>query len=237
MHATDLLDAPPADPAPFAVAFGPSSFLKRAVREALVGSLTAEDPDAAPSVYAGDDVDAAHVLDEVSTVSMFGGGRVVVVESADKFVTNHRPTLEAYAAKAKPGSLLLLEVEKFPKTTKLYKALAKPGLLVECADLAGGKLNAWLRKQATSRFEKTLPAPAAAAMIELVGEDLTLLSQELAKLDSYAGDRPELTVEDVAAVVGGWRTQTTFELLAAVRQGDLERAIAQLGKLLDTGES
>ncbi len=64
-----------------------------------------------------------------------------------------------------------------------------------------------------------------------------MLQQEVAKLASFAGDAPSILREDVPKVVGGWRTETTWVMLDAVRDGNPAAAIEALEKLLKSGEA
>ncbi|MBL8849639.1 MAG: DNA polymerase III subunit delta, partial [Planctomycetaceae bacterium] len=77
----------------------------------------------------------------------------------------------------------------------------------------------------------------AGLLVELAGAGLSLLEQELAKLAAYVGDRERIGVEDVRAVVGGWRAETTWQMTDAVRDGQPATALVALGKLLHSGEA
>jgi DNA polymerase-3 subunit delta len=71
----------------------------------------------------------------------------------------------------------------------------------------------------------------------LVGAELGLLDQELAKLALFCEQDDEVGVELVRQVVGGWRTKTTWELLDAVLDGHAAAAVGQLERLLQAGEA
>ena len=78
--------------------------------------------------FVGDDVaDPRDVFDEAATVPLFSTGmRVVVVRSADAFVSRSREILETLAAKPRGSrGLIILEVKTFPSNTRLAKAVAK----------------------------------------------------------------------------------------------------------------
>ena len=52
----------------------------------------------------------------------------------------------------------------------------------------------------------------------------------------YDGKK-KLNAEQVQQIVGGWRTESTWDMLEAVVAGDAGRAIKQLDELLQAGES
>ena len=240
MHAVDFLKNPPAGGVPAVVAVhGDQRLLKRRCVAAVAAAVLGEEDE--PTRFAGESVDLAAVLDELATVSMFASARLVVVEDADPFVTRHRAGLEKFVAdsakKKAGGGTLVLDVGKLPKNTKLYKAVAKHGLELDCKPLSATEAAAWLSAAAKREHGKTLARPAAALAVELAGTDLGLLDQELGKLAAFVGAESKITEEHVAALVGGWKAKSTFEMLAAVRRGELDGALAELHKLLLAGEA
>lgn len=239
MHAVPFLKAKAisAD-APIAVLFGDERHLKRAVFERLVHEVLGGDEESLGLTrFSGEEADLKTVCDELLTVSMWGDRRLVIVESADGFVTQYREGLEKYAARPARKSMLVLDVKSWPKTTRLAKAVAKIGLEIECSALSGVELLRWLIDSARSEHGKTLPRDAAALLRDLAGDDLGLLEQELAKLAAFVGDRTTIDGDEVRTLVGGWRTETTWAIAGALRRGKAGEALDLLAKLLDAGES
>lgn len=239
MHATQFLKDPAQHEAgPMVVLYGPERFLKQAALEAVCRRvLGGDDPDLGLTRLAGRETDWKTVADELATVSMWGERRLIVVDEADEFVTKHRGALEKSLEKPAKKSVLLLVVKSFPANTKLAKAVAKVGLPLECAELKGVALERWLAETASERYGKHLPRDAAALMAGLAGNDLGLLDQELAKLAAYVGDGRRIEAPDVAKLVGGWKTETTWAMLDALQDGHLGQALACLDKLLAAGEA
>jgi DNA polymerase-3 subunit delta len=169
---------------------------------------------------------------------MFGGGkRLVIVEEADEFVTAYRGLLEEYVARPKSGGVLVLEVKTWASNTRLYKALAETGLQIECKAPADAALAKWLSPWARKQHAAALSATAAERLVEMVGPEMGLLDQELAKLALLAGPGGKITDELVQESVGGWRAKTAWEMLDAAAFGDAREALAQLDRLLSAGEN
>jgi DNA polymerase-3 subunit delta len=239
MNAVDFLNAPEKyEIGPIAAVYGPERHLKRGVFAAILRrELGDNDPDLSMTRYAGKDADVKQVCDELSTVSMWGDKRLVLIEAADDFVAAHRQTLERYLDQPAQKSVLVLDLKSWPKNTRLAKLVAKIGLDVECKTLAGRELIRWLTTTAAEGYGKRLAADTAQLMVALAGADLGLLEQELGKLTSYVGERKSIDVQDVHALVGGWTSQTTFAMVAALREGNLGTALIHLDKLLGAGEA
>ncbi len=242
MHAAEFLKQLPGQSLqgqvpPVVAVHGEQRLLARRCVNAIAAKVLGDADE--PKRVDGETADLAAVLDELRTVSMFASGRVVVVGDADGFVTNNRAGLERYVAAPAPGGVLVLEVAKWPKTTRLAKAVAKSGLTLECTELKGAKAAAYLVGVAKSEHDTALAKDAAELMVTLAGTDLGLLEQELGKLCAFAADRDPraVTAEDVAALVMDGSVRNTFEMLAEVRRGNVGGALAELDKLLLAGEA
>lgn len=246
LHAFDFLDRPPTAVPPVVVLFGNESFLKRLATSSLRRAIVGDD-DAPFTTLEGTSAQWRDVIDELSTMSLFGGERrLVVLEAADKFVTSERGRLEAYVDKPRSSGVLILDVDSWASNTKLYKAVDKVGLQVDCRapEKAAGKrkvldesrLCKWLVAWSQKQHDAKLEAIAAEQLLELVGPEFGLLDQELAKLALFAGPGGKIDVQMVRDVVGGWRTQTIWELIDAAADGDAGEALKQLDRLLQAGE-
>lgn len=238
LHVTKYLQKPAEhDTGPMVAVGGSSRYLQRAAVEALRAVVLGNDDDMGESRFEGRDIDLASVLDELATISMWGDRRLVVVEDADDFVSNNRAGLESYLESPARKGVLVLLCKSWKKNTRLHKSLAKQGLVLECDDLAGGQLAKWLTDTSRDQYDRTLARDAASLLIEFAGTELGQLDQELAKLASFVGERPRIEVDDVRAVVGGWRAETTWAMLDAVQDGRVDTALTQLDKLLRANEA
>lgn len=240
MHATEFLKDPAApNIGPIVVTYGAERFLRQQAIQAVVHRVLGDGDDegSTPTRFDGRNVDIATVLDELRTVSMWGDRRLVLVEEAKDFVSDNRGALEKYLEKPAKKSVLLLDVDSWPKNTRLYKSVAAVGLDLDCGPLSVGDAVKWVTEQAKSVYGKQLMRDAAQLMLELVGPQLGFLTQELAKTAAYVGERPKIEVEDVSTMVGGWKLETTWAMLDALQAGQLPTALEYLDKLLAAGEA
>jgi DNA polymerase III subunit delta len=202
VHVFDYLSDPAKyPPRPLVVLFGEEPFLKRlafdAVRRGALGEA-----DTPHTTCAGDTAEWREVADELSTVALFGGRRLVFVTGADDFVSAHREQLEDYVArldrnrselprgpksthssstrpdnnvgKAKATGVLVLDVATWQTTTRLYKAADQHGLPIECRapQKAAGKK----KVPDEARVAKWLTGWAASRHnVKLAGSAATLL--------------------------------------------------------------
>lgn len=74
------------------------------------------------------------------------------------------------------------------------------------------------------------------AFVERVGSDTRQIAVEAEKLAVYLGDRRDVRIEDIAAIVCRSARIPPWDLADAVTDGDLSRALAILRQLLAQGE-
>jgi DNA polymerase-3 subunit delta len=226
-------------PLPVAVLHGGESHLREEVIRGIARKVLGEDEDDRLDLirYPGQQADIKSIRDDLQTVSMFSAARVIVVDDADDFVSAHRAALEDYCEHPARVSVLILAVKSWPKNTRLAKRLPEVGVDIDCGELAGSALTRWLTDTLSARHAKQLTRDGATLLVELVGNGLGLLSQELDKLAAYSGDSAKIGVDEVRTIVGGWRTETTWEMLNAVRDGQTGAALGALHRLLQAGEA
>jgi DNA polymerase-3 subunit delta len=186
--------------------------------------------------------DPRDVLDEAATVPLFAGAtRAAVVRGADGFVSAAREQLERLAAGPRGGrGLVILELRSLPSNTRLAKAVAKHGLVIETSIPQRADLAAWVRRWAAARHGLTLAAATAQRLLERLGCDLGQIDQALARLAAAtppaAAGRP-LPPEAVDEFAMSPRERTAWGMIDAAAGGDAREAIAQFAELLAAGEN
>ena len=233
-----------------AVVFGDEPFLKRLVIQKIRSAVLHDETEDVPHTELdGESAEWRDVVDELSTHSLFGGGRrLVLINGADRFVSEYRGKLEDYVERPRATGVLVLQVGTWASNTRLFKSIGKLGLQVECRvqqkqkkkekeGLKEGLLLAWLGRWSVHQHQVKLNSVAASLLLQLVGPNLGLLDQELAKLALFASPDGEISPEMVRDIVGGWRTKTTWEMIDAAVDGDAADALRQLDNLLQSGEN
>ncbi len=220
---------------PVHVVCGSEAFLKHEAVRALIVTVLGEQADAmGPSRFEGDRAELAEVLDEVRTLSLLGEMRVVVVEDADGFISRHRAVLERYCQEPSDTGCLILVCKAFDARTRLYKAVKGFGGMHKCEAPRGAALLSWISERAWKTYGKRLERGGANRLRDFVGDSLGMLNQELDKLSTYVGKRPNITIEDMDALVGNIRAQTVFAITDAMAEGDVRTALHQWERVLAT---
>lgn len=222
---------------------GDEAFLKSEVLVTLRRTvLSGGDADFSLTTLSGRESQLRDVVDALSTVSLFGDGRrLVIVEEADSFVTEYRSELEEFVAKvasARSGSkgVLVLDVKTWPANTRLAKIVAANGLTIQCAAPKERELKTWLTKRAKNEHQVRLDAAAVDALLELVPPEVGIVVQELAKLALLVGEDRVIDTKLVQENVGGWRARATWDMIDAAADGNAASALRQLDRLIASGE-
>ena len=240
LHALDFLsDTPDVAKTSAIVVVGDEPFLARQVALRLRQVvLSGGDAEFSLATFDGREAELSQVFDELQTVALFGGGRrLVIVETADDFVTRNRAALEDFVERPHATGVLVLSARAMPSNTRLFKAVQRVGVIVEASVPAAPRLKKWLGVWAEQTHGKSLEPAAADLLLELVGPELGLLHQELAKLAASLGNESSISADLVTDLVGGWRAKTTWDMLDTAAAGDAASAIGQLDRLLLGGEN
>lgn len=246
-QAFEFLDSTVARPLPPLIAcFGSDDFLRReSIRHWVIGSgIEAE----SVRSFEGDEAAWRDVHDQLSTRSLFDdlGIRIAVVRNADKFISKYRESLEKWADSQSSDCSLILEIQTFPANTKLYTAISKKGKLIKCTPPKKASwgnppddkaLQQWVVSWGKSRHGLELTANQSALVVERIGAVCGLIDCELAKLALFKDGKGNVPNERVAELIGGWRTQTAWEVADAIADGKTSVALEQLEKLLHAGQT
>jgi DNA polymerase III subunit delta len=185
----------------------------------------------------GGQAELSEVLDELRTMPFLAKQRVVAIKEADSFVSRNRGALEKYFDKPSTTGVLVLTVGSWPKTTKLAKKLAKVGQLIEVIPPKRNELPAILTRYARDANGKGLDREAAQLLVELVGEDLAQLQNEVDKLALFAGAEKAITLRHVESLAGHNRIFGAFEVIEAMMAGQPMQAIRRLRNMFEEDRS
>ncbi|HTN76651.1 MAG TPA: DNA polymerase III subunit delta, partial [Pirellulaceae bacterium] len=241
-----LADPTQFKPAAVNVLFGDEPFLRQLALVELRASLAAGRDDVQITTF-DSETPWRDLNDELSTGSLFGGGgrRLVLIEDADAFVSLYRAKLEDYVAKPKSSAALILAVDSWAANTRLYKMVDESGFQIACGvpsrqvgknkepDMT--RLSKWLIARAKTVHQIALDSSGADELVQIVGANLGLIEQDLAKLALYVPRGGKVNAALVKEVVGGWRLRTAWQMLDDVADGKLAAGLEQLDHLLRSG--
>jgi len=245
-HAFDFMDGQVKIAAQGVVAvYGPDRFLRREIIRKLSDHWLGEEAEFPLTRLPGKEVIWRDVHDHLSTPSLFGPPVcAVVIDDADEFIKKSRASLESFGESRPTRSVLVLDVDSWPGNTRIFRIVQEHGFAIRCAppetgtrgQVDHGRFVKWVEQWGRSHHRVELQKGAANLLVELAGLDCGRLDQELAKLAVWGDGSGQVSAKDVQNAVGGWRTQTTWDLIDAACQGDAKQALLLLDRLLQAGE-
>jgi DNA polymerase-3 subunit delta len=192
-------------------------------------------------------VKAAREAQEISVADFLTESRVASLWGPGQLLVLRRLELNAAALKAvndyldhpapRTWVVLLAEGAKVKDLGKhpVWGRLQKEGAALGFYHLKEAELFQWLHQEAKN-LGKTLSLAAAQRLVEIVGNNLADLSQELEKLALYAGAERSLTPNLVNQLATHSRTYNIFVLVEALGEPGAHKRLQALGQLLDLGE-
>lgn len=175
------------------------------------------------------------------TLPMMADTRLVVVRDIEEGTNAFFGSLMEYLKEPNPSTVLVLIGAGYPKVVKGGKRWSTA--VEKAVKEAGGwvldrkaKIDAprYAAEQAQARGKQLQPA-AARFLVEMVGDDLGRLEQEIEKLSLYVGDAPGITTTDVDAVCALVAEAVIWDLTSALVKGDRAGTLQHLQRLLSDG--
>lgn len=199
-----------------------------AVRQLQLAALDPATRDFNLEIRRGPDLGGEELSTLLSTPPMMAERRVIIIRDASGLKKDARKALDAYLEKPASDLLLLLSV---PAAAKPDEALARNTTTLKFDELSGDRLPRWISHTASSAHGLEITEGAVDLLQSSVGSDLYQLSTELDKLASFTNG----TIVDeaaVAAVVGVTPGETLSDLLDAVADKDVRRALPLVSLIL-----
>jgi DNA polymerase-3 subunit delta len=219
--------------APVAVVVGEEEFLvDRAVRDLITAARAAD--------LGGDihDLDGAALgsgeLESLTSPSLFGGGCVLIVRSAQNVGKDVAAELGGYAARPDPDVVLVLTHAGGAKGKDLLASVRAAGAqVIECPKVTRFSDRLSFVRAEFRRAGKRADDGAARALLDAIGSDLRELS---AACDQLAADTEGQVDETVVARYYRGRAEATgFTVADRAVEGHLAQSLEQLRWALDTG--
>ena len=237
------------------VFIGDEGFFRRTCRDAILANLVPPGMREF-SLYDFDleNTPLVEVLDRARTPSLMAGFQVFFVRGVKALYGRGKHDAEFaavadYAKNPNPDALLVLvadhisipsDVRRMEMTDKdryerIKETLGEHLTLVEFARVEESEAVKWLNETAAQQGAK-LDADAARELVDSLGGDMMMISNELEKLLLYVGEKKRITLGDVETMVLAAKQRTLYELTDAISSHNRARSLEVLDAMLSTGD-
>ena len=240
---------------PAYVLVGDEAFFRKRCRDAILEHLVS--PDLRDfSVFEFDlaETSLSEVLDRARTPSLMAPFQVFFVRgvktlfgrgSNDEKISG----IEEYCKNPNPQALLVfvadhisipadarrMEMTDKERYQKIREDIGPFCGIVELARVEEGEAVRWIGEYCATRGVK-IDADDARELVDALGGDMMMVSNELEKLILYVGEKKKITLGDVETMVLAAKQRSLYELTDAISCKDRVRALAILDALLSTGD-
>jgi DNA polymerase-3 subunit delta len=132
---------------------------------------------------------AEDAVGALNSLGLFGSGRLVVVEGVEAWKKADAEALGAYLAAPAPGAVLALLVADALKDAALTQVVRRHGEILEYDIPKPKDPSVWVRSE-FQRLGVQADDEASRRLVEIVGDDVTILASEIDKLATWAGEQP-----------------------------------------------
>jgi len=196
------------------------------------------DSDFDKETYYASNCSLADVINAARTFPFGGGKKLIIVKNADEFKFSAKD--ETFLNYIKSTSDLTVIVFLYEGNisridSEPFKTLLKQNYLYESAELKGESLNKWLI-QFVAEKNKKISYENASLLLEIVGENRTLLETQLEKIFEYIGESDEITFKAIEELATKLKTYTIFNLFNSIDKRNRAESLKIAYNLLEKSD-
>jgi DNA polymerase-3 subunit delta len=242
---------------PAYVFVGDETFFRKQCRDAILRSLVPSDLREF-SLFDFDlaETDLAEVLDRARTPSLMAPFQIFFVRGVKTMFgrgsnSNEEKlnAIEQYCKDPNPDAVLIFvadhisipaDVRRMDLTDKeryerIRETLGRYCAIVELGRVEESEAVRWIQEYCVTREVKMEP-DAARELVDSLGGDMMMVSNELEKLILYVGEKKRVTLGDVETMVLAAKQRSLYELTDAISARDRTRALEMLDAVLSSGD-
>ena len=240
---------------PAYVFVGDEAFFRKRFRDAILEHLVPADlRDFGFFEFDLGETDLAEVLDRARTPSLMAPFQVFFVRGVKNLFgrgSNEEKlaAIEEYCKNPNPDALVVfvadhisipadvrkMEMQDKERYQRIRDTLGQYCGIVELARVEEGDAVRWITDYCTGRGVK-IDADGARELVDALGGDMMMISNELEKLILYVGEKRRVTLGDVETMVLAAKQRSLYELTDAISSKDRVRALEVLDAILLSGE-
>jgi DNA polymerase-3 subunit delta len=202
------------------------------------------------------ETDLAEVLDRAQTPSLMAPFQVFFVRGVKNLFgrgsnSNEEKlaAIEGYCKNPNPDALIVfvadhisipadvrrMEMQDKERYERIRETLGQYCGIVELARVEESEAVRWIADYCASRSVKIDP-DGARELVDALGGDMMMISNELEKLMLYVGAKNHITLGDVETMVLAAKQRSLYELTDAISAKDRVRALEVLDAILSSGD-
>jgi len=136
-----------------------------------------------------------------------------------------------------PADVRRMEMQDKERYQRIRETMGQYCGIVELARVEEGEAVRWISEYCASRdVPVKIDADGARELVDALGGDMMMISNELEKLMLYVGAKNRITLGDVETMVLAAKQRSLYELTDAISARDRVRALEVLDAMLSSGD-
>jgi DNA polymerase III subunit delta len=242
---------------PAYVFVGDEAFFRKRFRDAILEHLVPADlRDFSLFEFDLAENDLVEVLDRARTPSLMSPFQVFFVRGVKNLFgrgsnEDKLAAIEEYCKNPNPDALIVfiadhisipadvrrMEMQDKERYQRIRETMGPYCGIVELARVEEGEAVRWISEYCASREVPVKIDPdGARELVDALGGDMMMISNELEKLMLYVGARNRITLGDVETMVLAAKQRSLYELTDAISAKDRVRALEVLDAMLSSGD-
>lgn len=213
--------------------YGNENFLKQSCKNRLKNAVAGEDTMNFMAVT-GKEFDLTTLRDFTETMPFFAEKRMLIMEDSGIFKGSAEGFPEWIDALPESACVVFVESE-IDKRSRVYKRVQDKGYVSEMNHPDDAMLEKWILQKIGAR-KLNITRDAFRRFLEITGNEMDTLNNEIEKLCDYCELNGNITIEDVELIVTPVVTSRVFELVEQVARGNHERSMELYYDLLSLKE-
>ena len=213
---------------------GEEAYLRRQYRDRVKKALLGDGDLMNLNCFEGKGIVPGEVIDLAQTMPFLAERRVLVIENSGFFKRGGEALAEYLADPATSAYFLFVETE-IDKRSRLYKAAAARGRVIECKTPDEGVLKRWV-VELLAKENKRITQRDLDLFMEKTRTDMENIRGEVEKLVCYCLDREAVSAQDIEAVCVRQIGSRIFDMVEAVADKKQRRAMELYYDLLTLKE-
>jgi DNA polymerase-3 subunit delta len=236
---------------------GDEAFFRKRFRDAIIEHLVPADlRDFSLFEFDLGENDLADVLDRARTPSLMAPFQVFFVRGVKNLFgrgsnDEKLAAIEEYCKNPNPDALIVfvadhisipadvrrMEMQDKERYQRIRETMSEFCGIVELARVEEGEAVRWISDYCGSREVPVKIDPdGARELVDALGGDMMMISNELEKLMLYVGAKNRITLGDVETMVLAAKQRSLYDLTDAISSKDRVRALEVLDAILSSGE-
>jgi DNA polymerase-3 subunit delta len=166
----------------------------------------------------------------------FGSEKKLLIVKNFENYSDKKKFLSYIKSPSETTILVIVNNSKVNISSEPFKSLKKHNYIFEAKELKGVELEYWTKKRA-KQLNLNVDTESVKMLIEIVGEDKSLVEMQLQKFRSFITTDNELTTEIVKSLSSGTKENNIFDLLNVLGKGNEKESLKIMNNLLEHGSS